>query len=210
MKPREISTELLALKEGPSRSGIVRFTQPPRDAKLSGGPLPHDWPEQIAAATRSGYERGWIDGENALGQQLIQQRSEIMALQNSAVAALKAALPEVLRQSEEGMVALAFEIVRKLVAGMPITREIVAAAVREALEQVEDTGEITVLLDAEDLALLGPDPTAEHAGHKLRFSASREVTRGGCLVRTHFGVIDTRRETKCERIAETLGIQPPA
>ncbi len=108
------------------------------------------------------------------------------------------------------MVALAFEIARKLVADLPITREVVAANVREALEQVEDTTEFMVLLHADDLELLGADPAkilnAEVTGHKMRFTASREVTRGGCVVQTRFGIIDTRRETKLARVAESLGL----
>jgi flagellar assembly protein FliH len=208
--PEPITTEVLPLKDGTGRPATIRFHQPPRDARLSPVTLPDDWPEQIAAATRSGYERGLVDGERVLGEQLLQQRNEIIDLQNSAVAALQRALPEVLRQAEEGVVALAHEIACKLVAGIPVSREVVTAAVGEALRQAEDTSEITVLLHAEDLALLGGDPAAslggEHAGKKLRFAASREVTRGGCLVQTRFGIIDNRRETKVEKLAESLGL----
>jgi flagellar biosynthesis/type III secretory pathway protein FliH len=38
----------------------------------------------------------------------------------------------------------------------------------------------------------------------LRFAGSSEVTRGGCLVQTRFGVIDARRETKLEQLRQTL------
>lgn len=38
----------------------------------------------------------------------------------------------------------------------------------------------------------------------LRFAGSSEVTRGGCLVQTRFGVIDARRETKVEQIRQAL------
>ena len=45
-----------------------------------------------------------------------------------------------------------------------------------------------------------------HTGsHKMRFTASREVSRGGCIVQTRFGIIDARRETKLARVAEYLG-----
>ena len=111
------------------------------------------------------------------------------------------------RQTEGAMISLTFEIAQKLVAALPITREVVAASVREALEQVEDTAEFSVLLHADDLELLGADPVqavGQSAGHKMRITASHDVTRGGCVVQTRFGIIDTRRETKLARIAETL------
>jgi flagellar assembly protein FliH len=164
----------------------------------------------LRAADCAGYERGVVEGERALSEQLLRQRAEMVELQNGAIKALQQAVPQVVRQTEDAMVALAFEIARKLVADLPITREAVAANVREALEQVEDTTEFTVLLHPDDLALLGTDPArilnAEVTGHKMRFTASREVSRGGCVVQTRFGIIDTRRETKLAHVAETLGL----
>jgi flagellar biosynthesis/type III secretory pathway protein FliH len=38
----------------------------------------------------------------------------------------------------------------------------------------------------------------------VRFQPSPEVTPGGCLVQTRFGVIDARRETKLELIRQSL------
>jgi flagellar biosynthesis/type III secretory pathway protein FliH len=34
--------------------------------------------------------------------------------------------------------------------------------------------------------------------------SSTEVSRGGCVVQTRFGVIDARRETKLELLQESL------
>lgn len=193
-----------------SRLETIRFAIPPHDILLVPRALPGHLEEQLRVAERAGYERGVIEGESALAEQLLRQRAEMVALQNGAITALQQAVPQVVRQTEEAMIVLAFEIARKLVTDLPITREVVAANVLEALEQVEDTTEFLVLLHAEDLALLGADPAkilnAEVTGHKMRFSASREVSRGGCVVQTRFGIIDTRRETKLAHVAESLGL----
>ena len=192
------------------RLETIQFLVAPRDIHLTGLSLAANFPEQLRVADRTGYERGVVEGERALSEQLLRQRKELSELHNGAITALQQAVPQVVRQTEDAMVALAFEIAGKLVADMPITREVVAASVREALDQVEDTTEFTVLLQPDDLALLGADPArilnAEVTGHKMRFSASHEVTRGGCVVQTRFGIIDTRRETKLARLAETLGL----
>ena len=173
--------------------------------------LPDDWREQVRAAEQAAYQNGLVDGEKALSEQLMRQRAELMDLHNGAILALQQAVPQVVQQTEDAMIALAFEIAQKLVAELPITREVVAAQVREGLEQVEDTTEFNVLLHPEDLALLQPNPHealgGEVAGRKMRFVAAREITRGGCIVQTRFGIIDTRRETKLARIAQSLGTE---
>lgn len=188
----------------------IRFPAPLRDVRLAVNPMPQEFAEQVRLAERQGYERGVVDGERALGEQLLRQRAELLELHNGAIKALQQAVPQVVRQTEEAMISLALEIAQKLVAGLPINRESVTASVREALEQVEDTTEFNVLLHAEDLALLGADPArllgGDVNGQKMRFTASREVSRGGCVVQTRFGIIDTRRETKLAHVAESLGL----
>jgi flagellar assembly protein FliH len=121
---------------------------------------------------------------------------------------LSEAVPQVIGQSETALIELALEVARKLVAELPISVEMIEAAVRSALAQAEDGMQILVHLHADDLALLqqcnspvllpGPDHD------KIRFHASPEVTRGGCLVQTRFGLIDARRETKLEMIRQSL------
>lgn len=187
----------------------VRFAQPLRDVTLTSlGRLPKDWPDQLASAERNGYDRGVIDGEKALSEQLIHQRNDLLELHNGAVAALRQAVPQVVAQSEEALIALAFDIAQKLVADLPVTRESVAGMVREALSQVEGTAEYTIQLHPEDFALLEHHTAlvAVSPDQKMHFTTSRDVTRGGCLVQTRFGIIDARRETKLARIAESLGI----
>ena len=157
---------------------------------------------------QAAYERGLVDGEKRLTEQLLRQRAEVLALQNGVLAALQQAVPQVVRQSEAGVIELAIEVARKLVWDLPISPEVIEAAVRSALAQTEDSTEYHVALHADDLALLqrinspvlfpGPGNEAVH------FRASAEVTPGGCLVETRFGVIDARRETKLKLIREAV------
>jgi flagellar assembly protein FliH len=91
---------------------------------------------------------------------------------------------------------------------MPVNPKMVEAVVREALKEVEDSADVTVQLHADDLALLQKhksDVLKNAAGSKpLQFSPSAEVTRGGCLVRTRFGIIDARRETKLDQLRDAI------
>lgn len=186
----------------PSLRELLPLSQPLRDVRLA----PRT--EADPAAEREAYERGRRDGEKALREQLIRQRAEITELQNGVLNALRQSISQVTRECEGAMVALALEIAGKLVADLPISTEMVEAAVREALTHVEQKGSITVLLNPMDYELLqqvnSPVLLSDVGGERMKFESSANVSRGGCLVQTKFGVIDARRETKFEALKTSL------
>lgn len=157
---------------------------------------------------QASFERGRIDGEQRLSEQLVRQRAELMELQTGVLAALRDAVPQVIRDTERTLAALALAAARKLVADLPISSEMIEAAVREACAAVEDTADFTVLVHPEDLALLervnSPILLPQGGRDRLRFQPSHQVSRGGCLVQTQFGVLDARRETKLARLEQAL------
>jgi flagellar assembly protein FliH len=124
------------------------------------------------------------------------------------LASLRDAVPQVAREGERALVDLALEAARKLVSGLPVSAEMIEAAVKEAIAQVEDTAGFTVQLHPEDLALLertnSPLLLPQGGDERIRFQPSANVTRGGCVVQTRFGVIDARRETKVELLRSAL------
>lgn len=183
----------------------VQFAAPVRDVKIVRSGTREGLYQQDLAAS---FERGRIEGEKNLGAQLVQQRAEVMELQTGVLAALRNAVPQVARECERALVALAIEAAQRLVGGLPISAEMVEASVKEACAQVEDSAELNVQLHPEDLALLekvnSPLLLPQGGMDKIRFHASAQVTRGGCVVQTRFGVIDARRETKIELLKNAL------
>ena len=157
---------------------------------------------------QAAYERGMAEGERRLAAQLVQQRAQLSELQNGVLASLQQAMPQVAAQCESALIELAVEVAQKLVFDLPISAEMVEAAVRSAIAQVGEKTEFDVLLHAEDLALLqqcnSPVLLAAPGNPNIRFRDSAEVGRGGCLVRTRFGAIDARRETKLDSIRQAL------
>jgi len=160
------------------------------------------------AREQAAFERGLAEGEKRLGEQLLRQRTELLELQNGVLASLREAVPQVVRQSESALIQLAIEVARKLVGDLPVSAEMVEAAVRSALAQVEESAEFHVYLHADDLALLqkcnSPVLLPGPGNEAVRFQVSSEVTPGGCMVQTRFGVVDARRETKLELIRQSL------
>jgi flagellar assembly protein FliH len=189
-------------------SDTILFAQPLRDVRPLTQVPSGDWQEHTRQREQAAYERGRHDGERALSEQLLEQRSEMVELQNGILNSLRRAVPEVIQETEATLIHLALESAQKIVAGLPISAELVEAIVREAVRQVEDTAEITIQLNPDDLALLrkhnSPVLSEVSDSGQLRFVSSSEVTRGGCLVQTRFGLIDARRETKIEQLKQTL------
>lgn len=163
-----------------------------------------DWQAECQAA----YERGRNDGEQALGEQLLQQRQEVQELARGTLETLRKAVPQVIRDTEQHLIELTLQIAQKLVGDLPISGEMVEAAVREALAEVEGTGEFHIRVHPTDLELLRKMDSSllstEDASRHLRFHSSPDVTRGGCLVQTRFGTLDAQRETKLDLLKRAL------
>jgi len=162
----------------------------------------------LRASWQAGYDQGRIDGEKSLSEQLLKQREELHQLMHATLDSLRQAVPQVIHDTENMMVSLALEVARKLVSDMPISVPMVEAAVRDALGHVENSAQITVRLHPGDLELLqnagSPLLTTADAANDFRFLSSAEVSRGGCLIETRFGTVDSRRETKFDLLKKTL------
>jgi flagellar assembly protein FliH len=175
-----------------------------RVVQLSLSELETRWKQREEEA----FERGRQAGERALREQLVQQRADLQEFQNGLLLQLRNTLPQVARESEQGLVAIALEVARRLVAAIEISPAMVEAAIRDALAQMEETGQVTVMLHPEDLALLervnSPLHHEQVGGEKIRFQPALHVTRGGCLIQSDFGSLDATREMKFELLKRAI------
>jgi len=189
-------------------SESIPFRHPLRDVRpLTPAPM-QDWQEHLREREQAAYERGRNDGEHALGEQLLQQRNETVELQKGILDSLRRVVPQVIQEAEAALMSLALEAAQKFVAGLPIDSKLIETVIRDALRQVEDTAEIIIQLHPDDLTLLRQHNAPVLSGlpetGPLRFIGSAEVTRGGCIVQTRFGLVDARRETKMEQLRQVL------
>lgn len=189
-------------------SDSIHLNLPLRDARLITGAPALNWQEHLREREQAAYERGRRDGEHALSEQLVQQRNETVELQKGVLDSLRRAVPQVVQEAEASLIMLALESAKKVVADLPINANMVEGIVREALRHVEDTAEIIIQLHPDDLALLrqhnAPVLNGLPETGPLRFTGSSEVTHGGCIVQTRFGLVDAQRETKFEQLRQTL------
>jgi flagellar assembly protein FliH len=162
----------------------------------------------VDALVRAAYERGRIEGERAVSEQLVRQRVEFSELQNGILTSLRGTLPQIARDSEQVLMDLVTEAVGRIVAGIPVEAPLVEGVVREALAQAQEQTDVEVQLHPEDLELLrqteSPLLQPEGSGTRLIWTPAATLTRGGCLVRTRFGTVDARRETKLDNLRTSL------
>lgn len=186
----------------------ILLNQPLRDVRLLAGAPTQDWQQFLNEREQAAFENGRRAGESALNEQLLRQRNETIELQRGILSSLQTALPKVAHEAETALIDLALESARKIVAGMPVDVALVEGTVREALRQAEDTAEIVIQLHPDDLGLLRHHQSEVLNGlpesGPLRFSPSSEMTRGGCVIQTRFGLVDARRETKIEQLRQSL------
>lgn len=189
-------------------SETLTLPQPLRDVRPL-TPIPAlEAEHRMREADANAYERGRRDAEKALREQLLQQRSELLEMHQGVVDSLRRAVSQVVTETEDALLNLALEAAQRLIAGLPVSPEMLEAVVREALSHVEDNTEITVHLHAEDLALLrkhdSPLLRGSPESGTMRFVGSAEIARGDCLVQTRFGLLDARRETKLQQLRDSL------
>ncbi|HWQ91196.1 MAG TPA: FliH/SctL family protein [Clostridia bacterium] len=189
-------------------SETIRFPLKVRDVRIFAEPLPEDWEQLLRQREQAGYLRGQQDGERALSQRLVDQRAEMASLQCGVLESLRGAVSQVIRDTEEALIALAIDAAQKVVAGMPVTREMVEAVVRDALTRAEDSAEVVVHLHPEDLEQLGQHGLsalqASPGSGSVRFVASAELSPGDCMVQTRFGVIDACRKAKFQQLQQSI------
>ncbi|HEV2456352.1 MAG TPA: FliH/SctL family protein [Verrucomicrobiae bacterium] len=191
-------------------SKTITFEQPVQAVKLRAKAPAVEQRDVAQEREKAAYDQGRRDGEQLLQEQLLQQRREMAELQNGIVASMREMLPKMRHEMETALIQLSLESAQKIVGGLPINVKTVEKVVREALEQVQDTAEIAIQIHPDDFALLQKrkSPLLEDSPGKspLRFVPSAEISRGGCIIQTRFGLVDASRETKMEQLRKAVNL----
>ena len=172
--------------------------------------------EDLQLTEQAAYDRGKKEAEANLQEQLDILKAEYTTEKDKELAAfcdnirseLGGQVPKILESLEKHVINLAADIAMKIVADLPIDKTMVEGVVKDALAKAEKDAEIVVHLHPHDLELLNQGNSelleeSDGAG-KVLFKASSEVTRGGCLLDTHYGIVDARRETKADLLKKAV------
>lgn len=172
--------------------------------------------EDLQITEQAAYARGKEEAESNLQEQLELMKAEYATKKDKELADfcenirndLGTQVPKMLESLEKHVINLAADIATKIVADLPIDKTLVESVVKDALAKAEKDAEIVVLLHPDDLDLLikgGSELLDDTQGTgKVLFKPSSDVTRGGCLLDTHYGLVDARRETKAKLLKQAV------
>ncbi len=149
------------------------------------------------------YRKGFEAGQKTLGEQLVEQRKQLLDLQNGLLRSMERALPGIAAECEKSLVLLALESARRVVHDTPVNATLVEQTVLTALSELKETAEYEVLLHPEDLSMLqevqsGILPPPENK--RVRFTSDPRIARADCVINTRHGSIAATREHMFEKM----------
>lgn len=189
----------------PSGTDPTKLYQPAEISLLTSGFQPAPGPDREGLA----YERGLAAGEQQVRKEvavLVEQQGQLLA---TLIQELKVTRELLLKDAEEPIVALALEIVRKVLHGEAgALQDVIVAQAREAVSRVREGGPMKILVNPQDVALLEEAREAIARTFEetvtLQVEGDARISRGGCVVETPVRLVDARIEVQLARIAEAL------
>jgi flagellar assembly protein FliH len=161
---------------------------------------------EVAKLTEDAYRRGVDAARGAADQQMVELRVDLVQLSDGVLKKLSQLEPQLVAQLREALPGLAVDIGKRLLAGAEPSPERTAKLCEETLAELFPERENLELFvsasDAEALAQLNPGWMQRYPGLRVRVEPSLQP--GDCQVRSRFGLIDARRETKLAALAHSL------
>jgi flagellar assembly protein FliH len=177
----------------------LRFTVPPRSVHLAGS-------VSRAAYTFQDLERARGEGYAAARSELIAQCDARIAkvsddsfrLQKEVLKRLEDRVESVLKQVREVLPQLVLESSARILASTPIDGAVLDRIIRELLSEVlPDSEDLEVQLSPADFALISARQAEWGERYpRIEFRSNEELRSGDCVVRTNFGIVDGRMQTK--------------
>ena len=200
----------------------IETLEPMRDVRLAENSVDGDSngrrtsEELLRDREEAGFVRGRDEAAKEYEVRIKELRTELDNTRRNGVTNLLANLEQTvqsqltrrLQDLESELIEFSTEAAIRLVNNVPITTEIIEAAIRDAVSNAEQNTEVAVYVNPEDIKMLRTDDSdlLAQSPHerKMKFVSDPKITRGGCVVDTNCGLIDGQRETRIELLKQTL------
>jgi len=145
---------------------------------------------------------------------LAQERQQLAAQHEAAVAEINVERERFLREAEPELLKLSFAIAEKVIARQVSEHpDIVLDLIRKSLRRIKDKSELRIRVNPEDLQLVKEaraDLLAAVDGvEKIEVGDDRRVGRGGCIVESSNGTLDARIATQLRELEHSTARVSP-
>ena len=185
----------------------VRFTAPLRSISLRREDIDAAAArDEREAFRKAAYQQGFEDATAFLNQQLVEQRGDVIRLQEETFTAIGEQHAAQLDELRGLLPDLVMEMARRILSGLEPSRGRVERVIAEVLaEMVPGARDVEITLHPADMELLGQfDPRFEDKYPGLHFIGDPALKVGDCMMRSRFGIVDGRLETKLKNLSRSL------
>jgi flagellar assembly protein FliH len=170
----------------------------------SPSPPPPDFEEIAAEARRVGFQLGYEEGLRHAAAEQADTVTRISALLQGVASDTEA----LIRRLESQVVELALAIAEKVIAREArIDPELILNVVRSALSEVNDVSELRIRVNPDDVPLLDnrwQEMLPRSIAERSELVADELVDRGGVLVESRIGYVDSQLKTRLNQVVTTF------
>lgn len=180
---------------------FVTFDRPLKSAAVVQGKGSLFTAKEIEALEKAAFARGLEHAQAVHSKQLAAQQSEFASLATGVLSKVGQAENAAVGELTKIIPALIRDISERLLAGYKPSAEVVSRICEESIAGLSaETDEVEMNLAAHDLELLRQHApewfTRAGSTGKLRMNADHSLKPGDCVIKSRFGLIDARLETK--------------
>jgi flagellar assembly protein FliH len=161
-------------------------------------------PDRLSHVEREAFVKGYAQGEKS-GSEATAKQGEAMLRRLAATIDEVASLrTELMRRTERELVNLALVLAERIVRReVSLDRELLVTMARVAIDRLGERASATIRLNPVDHAALTAGRSLPIAG-PVEVVADPHVSRGGCLVRSDFGLMDLGIEAQINELSRAL------
>lgn len=167
-------------------------------------PAPSTSAERAESIEREAYARGYADGVRDIETAATERVEATTTQLASAIQSLAAVRGVLMRRSERDLVRLAVSIAERVLRHeIDVDRERLVEMARAAIDRLGDHAAATIHLNPVDFEAV-QNRHALDLGKSVELLADPSVPRGGCVVRSSFGTIDTGVDAQMRELSRAL------
>jgi flagellar assembly protein FliH len=191
----------------PASSHIIRFTAPITEVIHRPTGAPAYTREEMLRIRAQAVEEGKLAQRAFTDAQVAEMRADVQELQRGIFSQLESIDRRLFEQVQQELPALVIDLARRLLADYEPTPEQIEKICRATMDELLPAKDgITLIVSSKDAAALEAiqhEWAREYPG--LQIHTDHNLRTGECIVKSRFGIVDGRRQTRLNALRDELG-----